>query len=200
MPEFEDQFLAAEKRGRPVPNFVQTMARRPDIVRAHQALRRVVMGPGLVPSDFKALVAQASSMSSGCNYCTAHTANFALEDSVSEEKIAAVYNYETSPYFNEAERIALRIATKASVTPNSVTDSDFAEFRAHWSDDQVVEILSVIGVFGYFNRINDTLATELEAVPACTAQRTLSAGGWTAGKHAQTNVETSDLPSDVRVE
>ena len=33
----------------------------------------------------------------------------------------------------------------------------FAELRSHWSDEQVVEIVAVIGVFNYFNRFAEAL-------------------------------------------
>ncbi|NCZ63083.1 MAG: carboxymuconolactone decarboxylase family protein, partial [Cellvibrionales bacterium] len=52
-----------------------------------------------------------------------------------------------------------------------------------WDDGQIVEIVASIGLFGYLNRWNDTLATELEDYPADVAQRTLTGWGWKPGKH-----------------
>ena len=50
-------------------------------------------------------------------------------------------------------------------------------------------ILSVIGTFGFYNRVNDTLATELESSPLQTANRLLRKHGWDAGKHAKATAE-----------
>jgi alkylhydroperoxidase family enzyme len=47
--------------------------------------------------------------------------------------------------------------------PNAVTDEMFMELRKHWSDEQVVEIVGVISMFGFLNRWNDTFATEDES-------------------------------------
>ena len=44
-------------------------------------------------------------------------------------------------------------------------------------------MLGVISLFGYLNRWNDSMATELEDVPAEMGDRVLKRGGWTGGKH-----------------
>ena len=185
MSEFEHLFVAADALGREVPNLVRTMARRPEILKAHQALRKAVMGPGTVPEALKNLVAQMASNAAGCNYCSAHTVYHGIEMNMPADKQAALFDFETSPLFEPAERAALTVARGAGQLPNQVTDGQFAALRSHFSDEQVVEILAVIGMFGYFNRINDTLATELEAAPICAAERFLAPHGWTLGKHGK---------------
>src|SRR5262249_36015141 len=84
--------------------------------------------------------------------------------------------------------IALRKATldfalAAASVPNAVTDDMFAELRKHWTEEQIVEIVGVISLFGFLNRWNDTMATPLEDEPVAVGERYLKRGGWTAGKH-----------------
>ena len=43
--------------------------------------------------------------------------------------------------------------------------------------------MSVIAMFGYLNRWNDTMATELEMLPAQVADRSIGSVGWDRGKH-----------------
>jgi hypothetical protein len=43
----------------------------------------------------------------------------------------------------------------------------------------------VITLFGFLNRFNDTMATELEGSPIAAGQRFLAERGWTVGKHAR---------------
>jgi hypothetical protein len=43
----------------------------------------------------------------------------------------------------------------------------------------------VISLFGWLNRWNDTMATELEEVPLAFGSKHLAARGWNAGKHAR---------------
>jgi alkylhydroperoxidase family enzyme len=41
-----------------------------------------------------------------------------------------------------------------------------AEARQHFSDSEIIEITSVISLYGFLNRCNSILATELEPLPA----------------------------------
>lgn len=59
----------------------------------------------------------------------------------------------------------------------------FMELRKHWSDEQVVEIVGVIAMFGFLNRWNDTFATPLEDGPLEFGEKHLAAQGWDAAKH-----------------
>jgi hypothetical protein len=43
----------------------------------------------------------------------------------------------------------------------------------------------VIALFGFLNRFNDTMATELESSPLDTRKRFLAEKGWKVGKHAR---------------
>ena len=58
------------------------------------------------------------------------------------------------------------------------------ELTRHWSDDEIVEILGVVCMFGVFNRWNDSMATPLEAEPIARAGALLGGTGWHVGKHA----------------
>ena len=84
-----------------------------------------------------------------------------------------------------AERAALRVAQSAAQVPNAVTDQDFAELKRYYSDEQIVDIVAVIALFGFLNRFNDTMATELESSPLEAGRRFLAERGWTVGKHAR---------------
>ena len=41
----------------------------------------------------------------------------------------------------------------------------FAALREHYSEREIVQIVAVISLFGFLNRWNDTMATQLEASP-----------------------------------
>lgn len=166
-----------------LPNSVPTLAYRPEILKAVGALWGAVMGAGVVDPGLKWLVGYLASMSAGCQYCSAHTATGAHTSGIPADKVEAVWEYETSPLFTDAERAALRLAQCAGQVPNAVTDDDFVELRRHFTNEQMVEIISVVAVYGFFNRFNDTIATELEATPRQFAESHLGGHGWTVGHH-----------------
>lgn len=170
-----------------VPNSMFTMARVPGLLPAFQQLGVAVLGNGLVPPALNQMVAQVASTAAGCRYCQAHTAHSAERFGVSEEKLADLWTFETSEHFDEAERAALRLALHAASIPNVVDDTDMAACREFFSDDQIAALVATISFFGYLNRWNDTMATDLEASPLAFGGRVLADQGWTAGKHAATD-------------
>jgi uncharacterized peroxidase-related enzyme len=169
-----------------VPNSVLIMQRKPDIVRAFVQMAGAIWDPrGTVDVRLKRLISHVASRAAGCRYCMAHTAEGAAKVGVEQHKIDAVWEYRTSPLFDDAERAALDVAVAAGCVPNAVTDEMFVALRRHWSDEQVVEIVAVIAMFGFLNRWNDTLATPLEESPLEFATAHLAAQGWDAGKHVR---------------
>lgn len=180
----KDNFAITAKNLGFVPNSMLIMQRRPEITKAYAALSASIWGPSsVVDIGFKRLIAHVVSRSAGCMYCMAHTAGGAMHLGVAQEKVRAVWDYPTSPLFNAAERAALDVAVAAGCVPNAVTDEMFVEMRKHWSEEQIVEIVATISMFGFLNRWNDTMATPLEEEPIEVGERLLAERGWTPGKH-----------------
>ncbi len=183
LPEFESEIRFIESRLGFVPNSMLTMARRPDILKAFSALLRTVVGPGKLRPELKQLVAHIASTAAGCRYCQAHTASTAARMGVPLEKLEAAWLFETDPHFDQAERAALRLARDAGAVPNATTPEHFIELRKHFGEDEIVEIVAMISMFGWLNRWNDTMGTQLEEEPLTFASEHLKQRGWQAGKH-----------------
>ena len=184
LPELEDLFQHYDNTLSFVPNSLYTMARRPEILRAFSDLITKIWRTGTLPIELKPLIAVISSHAAGCRYCQAHEAVDASERGVDSVKIADVWEFETSPLFTEAERAALRLARDASLLPNRATPEHFEALKVHYTDGEIVEIMAVISLFGFLNRWNDTIATDLEEEPFTFALKTYDADRWDPGKHA----------------
>lgn len=183
LPQHEETFAGIQQMLGVLPNSTLTMAHWPELMDAFAQLNAVVMGEGKVSGVLKQMVAAMVSSAAGCAYCQAHTSHVAERRGADEEKLAALWEFETSDLFSDAERAALRVAHGAGCVPNAVTDEDMAELRRHFSDAEVVELVAVMANFGFLNRWNDTMATELERSPLTWAQEHLSSAGWEAGAH-----------------
>jgi uncharacterized peroxidase-related enzyme len=181
-PELEELFALYDETLSFVPNSLFTMARRPEILEAFSDLITRIWRTGTLPAYLKPLIGVVSSVSAGCRYCQAHEAVDAKMRGVDDEKIAAIWDFERSPLYDDAERAALRFARDASLVPNEVTPAHFDELRRHWDDGQIVEMLAVVGLFGFLNRWNDSMATELEDIPERFATERYG-DRWEAGKH-----------------
>jgi uncharacterized peroxidase-related enzyme len=183
-PELKAQFDATQKRMGFVPNSMLIMQRDPNLTRAFTQMSAAIWTPdSKVDLKLKRLISHVASRSAGCRYCMAHTAEGAAKLGVEQDKLDQVWSYQTSPLFTPAERAALDVAVAAGCVPNAVTDEMFLELRKHWSDEQVVEIVAVIAMFGFLNRWNDTFATPLEDGPLHFGEAHLTTQGWDAGKH-----------------
>lgn len=183
LPELEELFQHYDNTLSFVPNSLYTMARRPEILRAFSDLITKIWRTGTLPIELKPLIAMISSQAAGCRYCQAHEAVDARERGVDSKKIAAVWEFESNPLFSDAERSALRLARDAALQPNLVTPEHFKALREHYTAGEIVEIMAVISLFGFLNRWNDTMATDLEDEPLEYASETYEAGQWHPGKH-----------------
>jgi AhpD family alkylhydroperoxidase len=188
--ENEPYFKIVESALGFLPGAYFTMGRRPEILRAFTSLVMSVLGPGKVDMGLKHVVSLMTSVSAGCRYCQAHTAISAQRFGVSDDKVAAVFEFETSDLFTNAERAALRLARDAGTSPNATTPAHFDDLYRYYSAEQIVEIVSSISLFGFLNRWNETMASELEPEPLAYAEATLRASGWEPGKHAPHAVST----------
>ncbi len=193
-----------------IPNSMKTMARVPALLGTFTSLSAVLLAnpdklspwtaiklniknlswagkfvkkKDRVPLYLRNLVAYMSSKAAGCVYCQAHTANEALHNGVPEEKIKALWEFETHEAFDDNERAAMSFAIAASTVPNQVTEEHFEALRLHFNEEQIVELGGIVALFGFLNRWNDTFATPLEGAPIATAERLLSHQGWSLGKH-----------------
>ncbi|WP_064742725.1 carboxymuconolactone decarboxylase family protein [Edaphobacter aggregans] len=185
--EFDTVFAITEAIMGFVPNSMLIMARDPELLAAFAELSAIILvRPGRLNPGFKALIMYMVSRSAGCQYCAAHSANLAALRDIPIRKIEALGQFEQSPEFSEAERAALRFAQAAGQVPNAVGNTEFAELRRHFDDDQILEMVAVLALLSFLNRWNDTLATTLEAGPRNFAECHLAADGWKVGKHADT--------------
>jgi alkylhydroperoxidase family enzyme len=141
-PELKEQFEAMRKNLGFIPNSILIMQRKPKLAKALAQMTAAVWDPeGKVDRGFKRIIANVASRAAGCQYCMAHTAGGALHFGVEDKKLAAVWDYQTSPLYSAAECTTLDFAITAASVPNTVTDDIFAELRQYWTEEQIVEIV-----------------------------------------------------------
>jgi AhpD family alkylhydroperoxidase len=98
-PKLEDYFKVWDERMGYLPNALMTMARKPSMVRALAALSEAVHNDCSLPPDVRGLIGQMASKVHGCQYCLAHTAANSERYGVTHAKIAAMWDFESSPLF-----------------------------------------------------------------------------------------------------
>ena len=179
MADFYDETLGF------TPNSLFTMMHRPRIAKAFLEMNQAVMeNKGSVTSSMKREIAYLSSMTTGCRYCEAHAIRAAERYGSSQERLENIWEYKSNAAFSESDRAMFDLAIAASQVPNGVSEEIKARAKKFFSDGEIVEILGVVALFGYLNRWNDSMGTELENPAVKSAEKILEARGWEVGKHS----------------
>ena len=176
--DLEELFKGVEEFMGYVPNAHLTMAEKPELLMAFSNLAMTIFQSEGIDMQTKQLIALASSLSSGCKYCQAHTSHGAERSGTDKKKIAEILNYKESNYYSDEERALLDLAFSSGRTPNESNEEHFKELKKYFSDDQIIDIVSVISMFGFLNRWNDTFGTRLEDVPKSFVEEKLKPLGW----------------------
>ena len=157
-----------------VPYFFRTLAHRPTIMTTAWAHMQAVLAEGTLPRALKELAVVRTSQINRTPYCLASHTMMAKKLGCSDAKLDAMANYKTSDQFDERERLAIHLAEVMTADPHAYTDADFAHLREHFSEGEVIELVSAIGLFNYFNRANDLL--QMEITKPATAEELEAAG------------------------
>ena len=159
-------------------------ARPLEVQMAFRALQDAIGRNVTLRRDLLGMIFTMSSIGAGCRHCQSHGAFGLSRGGVPVEKIQALWEFEASQLFSDAERAALRFARDASLVPNAVTPRHHAELRQHFTDRQIAEILTQVCVAGWLNRWSDSLAVVTDQESVDWAQENLAPVGWALGKHA----------------
>ena len=176
--DFEELFKGVESFMGYLPNAHLTMAEKPELLIAFSNLANTIFQAGGIDLQTKQLIALATSLSSGCKYCQAHTSHGAERAGIDEDKISEILHYNQSDKYSKKEIAVLDLAFAAGKTPNLSTKQHFDNLLNYYSKEEIIDIVSVISLFGYLNRWNDTLGTVLEEVPKDFVEKKLRPLGW----------------------
>ena len=139
------------KTKQPSP-FYRVMANRPDVLKNFPAFYGAIMGPGPTDRRVKEMVYLAVSMANKCAFCThAHTGG-AKKAGLTDDQVNAIRD-ERDAGFSEAERAAIGYARELTRKATAPTEP----LRAHFSDEQIVEITLVAAMANFTNRFNNGL-------------------------------------------
>lgn len=84
-----------------------------------------------------------------------------MQNGASAEKVEAVLGaYRKSSLFSERERVALELAERMSYTSKRVTDRFFRKLQRYFTDEELVELASVIALENFRSKFNPVFAIE----------------------------------------
>ena len=143
-------YEAFENRTGSVPEWVKVMAPCPDILKEFTELFSVVMKEGKMNLILKWKIAYTISKMLKCPFCVDVTEKMLKKFGSGEDIINGSGG-------DEVEEKILELVK--DITDDAHVDQveTFEKLRDLLSEAQIVEIISVIGLFNYINRFNNTL-------------------------------------------
>ena len=148
----KEVFEQIKKTTGKVPKWMRVMANCEDTLVGFFLLFKSVMDDAPTDKLLKWKIAYVVSEVNKCEYCVSVTKMQLKNFGVSDEDISNI-----NKICNERECVAIEYA-KATATHAYKIDLELIKkLKDNFSDEQIVEITSVVGLFSYINRFNDAL-------------------------------------------
>jgi len=127
------------------------------------AITKAIRGSGL-PTGLIHLIDLRVSQINGCTYCIDMHSKEALHDGQSDERIAAVAEWERSDLFLPDERAAFAWAEVLTRSQHDRIDEAYRGLQCHFSADQIAKLTVAVAQINAWNRIGIAQHVEGTAV------------------------------------
>jgi AhpD family alkylhydroperoxidase len=127
----------------------------PDAMQALFALNKAIEDK--LPPKIHKLAHLRASQINGCSACVDMHAQELQHSGVPIEHIFAVSAWRETPYFSDAERVALELTealTRIADQPDPVPDSLWHQVTRHYSEKEIAALLLTIAQINLWNRLN----------------------------------------------
>ena len=79
-----------------------------------------------------------------------------------KEEVCAGHQPQAGELLSDREALAVSLAERIALDPHTVTDEFFESLRAHFTDDEIVEMVFACGIFNWGNKFNITMNLDSE--------------------------------------
>jgi uncharacterized peroxidase-related enzyme len=149
--EAEEVYNKFEKDTGKVPEWVKVMAHNPKVVKEFTELFKVIMDEGYIAPLLRWKIAYTVSQTLKCPFCVDVTEKMLKSLGAGDEVIEKVKGKEG---LEEGEKEVLKLVEKVTKTAQCDTEL-FRKLKEKFSEPELVEIVSIIGLFNYINRFNN---------------------------------------------
>ena len=141
-----------EKETGKVPQWVKVMAHRPEILKEFVELFKTIMGQGEIEPLLKWKIALVVSQTLRCPFCVDVSEKMLQKLGADEETLKKIKELSTE------EKEILELVKDVTLDGHLDRPELFDRLKEKFNEAQIIEIISVMGLFNYINRFNNTLA------------------------------------------
>lgn len=168
--EIKDVYSALERELGVVPNYLKTLAHSPHFLKPVADLYRKVNGECSLSEKLKQLVILKTCKLDRCKSTVQWHKGLAARAGWTEEQIEAMDSFHDSDLFNHYERDALTLVEFVLTRPDDIPEAAFwTTLDNHFTSDQVVEMITLIGFYNMVNRFLLAVEVEPDPVPVETS-------------------------------
>src|SRR5687768_2465558 len=137
--------------------FFEAMGKRPEALKTFMPFYGALAGPGTVDRRTKELVYIATSLTNQCALCSAAHIAGGRKAGITDAEVEAL-RAGRDDGFSEPEQAAIRYARE--LTKTAFVRESLAGLRAHFNEEQVVEITQLTALANFTNRVNNALGLQ----------------------------------------
>ena len=166
-PEIREIFASVEEMGlERFMNQFAALAHHPPLMRAMHGLMQVYYQESVVDKKYLELAILMVSRLNRCEYCVVHHTPPALKYGITAAQLQAIEDgsWQESKIFDPVERAVLRFAEQMNARQGRINDSLFSELSETFNQAQIIELTVRVGMCEFFNRFNEALQLDIEAV------------------------------------
>ena len=123
---------------------VEIWAYQPKMLSGMGKFQQAVRKGHSVDERLKNLIELKGAQMIGCEFCLDLGSQICRNSGLSDEELVALPRHRQSDLFTEREKLALDYTVAVTRTPVEVTDELFSRVKAHFTDEQLVEITALI--------------------------------------------------------
>ena len=150
----------AESYG-PFLNQVKVFAHRAPALRHVMGMLLELADEAVLPKRYLEIALVAVSKANECTYCVAHHAPRLVSYGLGPASVAAILEPEV-PEFDEVDTLVRDFAVAVTRDARRMPASMVERLKAHFTEDQIVELALRTALCGFFNRFNEALGIEIE--------------------------------------
>ncbi|OQX51189.1 hypothetical protein B5M47_01370 [candidate division CPR3 bacterium 4484_211] len=136
-----------------VPKWMRVMANCEDVLIGFFTMFKAIMDDAPVDKLLKWRIALKISDLNKCEFCVSVAKQQLKMFGLSNEEIEDI----ESQSLSEKEKIALEYAIASTKHAYNIDPKIMEKMKEYYADEQIVEISSVVGLFNFINRFNDSL-------------------------------------------
>jgi AhpD family alkylhydroperoxidase len=125
----------------------------PDAMKAVLGVEAYIRGCGLEPGLID-LVKMRASQINGCAFCLDMHSHDARQRGETEQRLYLLEAWREVPFYSPRERAALAWTEALTrVAETHAPDEDYAELCRHFSDREIVDLTTLVGLINLWNRL-----------------------------------------------